>query len=64
MIIDFKLCLIIVDGAVNDFTKSKGFFAKGTKVDAWDCLVGCSDGLSNLTDIYNQKRTKTNTEMI
>ena len=58
------LGLIIVDGAVNDFTKSKGFFAEGTEVDAWDCLVGCSDGLSNLKNIFNQKRTKTNTEII
>lgn len=58
------LGLIIVDGAVNDFTKSKGFFAEGTAVDAWDCLVGCSDGLSKLKNIFNQKRAKTNTEMI
>lgn len=46
------LGLIIVDGAVNDFTKSKGFFAEGTAVDAWDCLVGCSDGLSKLKSIF------------
>ena len=58
------LALIIVDGAVNDFTKSKGFFAEGTSVDAWDCVVGCSDGLSKLKGIFNQKRTKTKTEMI
>ncbi|MCM1050176.1 MAG: hypothetical protein NC433_17320 [Clostridiales bacterium] len=58
------LGLIIVDGAVNDYTKSKGFFAEGTETDAWDCLVGCSDGLSNLKNIFNQKRTKTNIEMI
>ena len=58
------LGLIIVDGAVNDFTKSKGFFAEGTAVDAWDCLVGCSDGLTKLKGIFNQNRTKTNTEMI
>lgn len=58
------LALIIVDGAVNDFTKSKGFLAEGTSVDAWDCLVGCSDGLSKLKGIFNQNRTKTNTERI
>lgn len=58
------LGLIIVDGAVNDFTKSKGFFAEGTSVDAWDCLVGCSDGLAKLKGIFNQKRTRTNTEVI
>ncbi|MBP1536048.1 MAG: hypothetical protein IK999_18305, partial [Ruminococcus sp.] len=33
------LFLIIIDGAVNDFTQSKGFFAEGTDVTAWDCLV-------------------------
>ncbi len=58
------LALIIVDGAVNDFTKSKGFFAEGTSVDVWDCLVGCSDGLFKLKGIFNQNRTKTNTERI
>ena len=58
------LGLIIVDGAVNDFTKSKGFFAEGTSVDAWDCLVGCSDGLTKLKSIFNQNRTKTNTDPI
>ena len=34
------LGLIIIDGAVNDFTKSKGFFSEETNIDAWDCLVG------------------------
>ncbi|MDD3393746.1 MAG: hypothetical protein PHG19_03770 [Anaerotignum sp.] len=58
------LGLIIVDGAVNDFTKSKGLFAEGTAVDAWDCLVGCSNGLTKLKSIFNQKRTKTNSEAI
>lgn len=58
------LALIIIDGAVNDFTKSKGFFAEGTSVDVWDCLVGCSDGLTKLKDIFNQNRTKTNSELI
>lgn len=58
------LGLIIIDGAVNDFTKSKGFFAEGTAIDAWDCLVGCSDGLAKLKSIFNQNRTKTNTEVI
>ena len=58
------LGLIIIDGAVNDFTKSKGFFAEGTNVDAWDCLVGCSDGLEKLKKIFNKNRKKTNFEII
>ncbi len=58
------LFLIIIDGSVNDFTKSKGFFAEGTDVSAWDCLVGCDDGLSKMKDLFNMKRTKTNLEEI
>lgn len=58
------LFLIIIDGAVNDYTKSKGFFAEGTDVTAWDCLVGCSDGLSKLKNIFNKGRNKTNTDEI
>ena len=58
------LFLIIIDGAVNDFTRSKGFFAEGTDVTAWDCLVGCSDGLVKLKGIFNKGRNKTNTEEV
>lgn len=58
------LALVIIDGAVNDFTKEKGFFAEGTNVDAWDCLVGCSDGLAKLKTIFNKSRTTTNLEKI
>lgn len=58
------LFLIIIDGAVNDYTKSKGFFAEGTDVSVWDCLVGCSDGLTKLKDIFNKGRNKTNHDEI
>lgn len=58
------LGLIIVDGAVNDFTKSQVFFAEGTSVDAWDCLVGCSNGLAELKNIFTKSRKKTTTEVI
>lgn len=58
------LALMIIDGAVNDYTKSKGFFADGTDVDAWDCIVGCSDALAKVRDIFRKNRTKTNTESI
>lgn len=57
------LFLMIIDGAVNDYAKSKGFFAEGTDVSAWDCLVGCSSGLSKIKNIYCKGRKK-NTEMI
>ncbi|MBU3169894.1 hypothetical protein [Clostridium estertheticum] len=55
---------MIVDGAVNDYTKRKGFFAEATDVNSWDCLVGCNDGLKKLKDIYYKSRKKTNIEMI
>ncbi len=58
------LFLIIIDGAVNDYTKSKGFFAEGTDVTAWDCLVGCSDGLMKMKGIFNKGRNKTNHDEI
>lgn len=58
------LFLIIIDGSVNDFTKSKGFFAEGTNVSAWDCLVGCDDGLSKMKDLFNKGRNKTNLDEI
>ena len=52
------LFLMIIDGAVNDYAKSKGFFAEGTDVSAWDCLVGCSSGLSKIKNIYCKGRKK------
>lgn len=58
------LFLIIIDGAVNDYTKSKGFFAEGTDVTAWDCLVGCNDGLTKMKNIFNKGRNRTNHEEI
>lgn len=58
------LFLTAIDGAVNDFTKSKGLFAEGTNVEVWDCLVGANDGLQKLQKIYNVGRNKTNTNPI
>lgn len=58
------LALLIIDGAVNDFTRSKGFFAEGTDIEVWDCLVGCSTALSKVKSIFTTSRTKTNHEPI
>lgn len=58
------LFLVIADGIVNDFTKSKGFFAEGTNVDAWDCLVGANDGLKKLKNLYYISRKKKNIDII
>jgi hypothetical protein len=56
--------LMIIDGAVNDYTKNQGFFAEGIELDAWDCLVGCSDGLKKLKEMYGKSRKKTNMDPI
>ena len=56
--------LIIIDGAVNDYTQNKGFFAEGTDVTAWDCLVGDNEGLAKIKAIINKSRKKTNHEEI
>lgn len=58
------LALIIIDGAVNDYTKKKGFFTAATTVDPWDCLVGCTEGLTKIKLNFNQNRLKTNREPI
>ena len=58
------LFLIIIDGSVNDFTKSKGFFTEGTDLTVWDCLVGADSGLSKMRAIFNKGRNKTNLEEI
>lgn len=58
------LFLILMDGAVNDFTKSKGFFVEGTDVSAWDCFVGCDNSLAEIKKLFSKGRNKTNTEEI
>ncbi|HEM3429107.1 TPA: hypothetical protein U1B15_001696 [Streptococcus suis] len=61
------LGLIIVDGAVNDFTKSKGnkgLFAKGLELDAWDSFVGSNKSLKEIVSIFNSSRNKTNKDEI
>ncbi|MBM7315505.1 hypothetical protein JN540_08730 [Streptococcus suis] len=61
------LGLIIVDGAVNDFTKSKsnkGLFAEGLELDAWDSFVGSNKSLKEIVSIFNSSRRKTNKDEI
>jgi hypothetical protein len=58
------LVLMLTDGAVNDITKSKGFYAEGTELTAWDSIAGHSSGLNVLKDIFTVGRNKTNTDKI
>ncbi|MBT2620362.1 hypothetical protein [Chryseobacterium sp. ISL-6] len=58
------LLLMIIDGTVNDISKSKGFFAENTDLTAWDSIAAHSTGLSKLRDILNVTRKSTTTEEI
>jgi hypothetical protein len=58
------LLLMIIDGAVNDINKSKGFFSENTELKAWDSIAAHSSGLTAIKDIFNASRKKTNSEEI
>lgn len=58
------LLLIIIDGIVNDISKSKGFFTDSTDLTAWDSIAAHSTGLSSIRDIFNTTRKKTNNDEI
>lgn len=58
------LLLMIIDGAVNDIDKNKGFFTESTNLTAWDSIAAHSTGLTKLRDILNTTRKRTNTEEI
>ncbi|MCW3074626.1 MAG: zinc chelation protein SecC [Flaviaesturariibacter sp.] len=56
--------LTIMDGAVNDISKSKGFFADNTDLTAWDSMAAHSTGLSVLKEIFSESRKRTSSETI
>ena len=58
------LLLIIIDGIVNDISKSKGFFTDTTDLTAWDSIAAHSSGLTSIRDIFNTTRKKTNYDEI
>ena len=58
------LLLTIIDGAVNDISKSKGFFSENTELKAWDSIAAHSSGLTAIKNIFNTSRKKTNSEEI
>ncbi|MBK7183958.1 MAG: zinc chelation protein SecC [Bacteroidetes bacterium] len=58
------ILLMMIDGAVNDIDKSKGFFAENTNLTAWDSIAAHSTGLSALKEIFSDSRKKTNSEEI
>jgi hypothetical protein len=58
------LLLMMIDGAVNDIDKGKGFFAENTDLTAWDSIAAHSTGLTVLKGILNDSRKKTNREEI
>ena len=58
------LQLIIIDGAVNDIDKGKGFFTTSIDLHAWDSIAAHRNGLTKLRDIFNRSRKSTTTERI
>ena len=58
------ILLLIIDGVVNDISKSKGFFTETTDLTAWDSIAAHSSGLTAIRDIFNTSRKKTNSKEI
>lgn len=56
--------LMMIDGAVNDIDKNKGFFAENTDLTAWDSIAAHSTGLARLKEIFSDTRKKTSDEDI
>ncbi len=53
------LLLMMIDGAVNDIDKGKGFFASDTNLTAWDSIAAHSTGLTALKEIFSDGRHTT-----
>jgi len=53
--------LALLDGTVNDISQ-KGFFSKDATFEAWNSIAAHSKGLSVLSKILGDSRTKTTTE--
>ena len=52
--------LALLDGMVNELSEERlGFFAKDTKLEAWDSIAAHSKGLDALTRIFQKSRQKT-----
>lgn len=58
------LLLTIIDGVVNDISKSKGFFSENTDLSAWDSVAAHHSGLAAIRDIFISSRKKTNLDEI
>ncbi|TRW23631.1 hypothetical protein FMM05_13300 [Flavobacterium zepuense] len=58
------ILLMVIDGATNDISKSKGFFNDQTDLSAWDSIAAHSTGLEAIRDIFNTTRKKTNPDEV
>lgn len=58
------IVLMMMDGAVNDISKTEGFFAEKSDLTAWDSIAAHSTGLMVLKDILGASRKKTSEETI
>jgi hypothetical protein len=58
------IVLMMMDGAVNDIDKGKGFFAENTDVTAWNSIAAHSTGLKVLKKILSDTRKRTTEETL
>ncbi|MEZ4721387.1 MAG: hypothetical protein R2813_05855 [Flavobacteriales bacterium] len=58
------ILLMMIDGAVNDIDKARGFFAENTNLTAWDSIAAHSTGLSVLKEVFSNGRHKTTSDEI
>lgn len=58
------ILLMMIDGATNDITKSMGFFSDSSDLTSWDSIAGHPSGLTELRNLINKGRNKTNEESI
>lgn len=58
------LLLSLIDGLVNDVSKSVGFFAKSANMTAWDSIAAHETGLKFLASLMTKEINKTNEEAI
>lgn len=58
------LLLSLIDGLVNDVSRSVGFFAESSDMTAWDSMAAHETGLQSLASLMTKKKNKTNEKTI
>lgn len=58
------LLLSLIDGLVNDVSRSVGFFAESSDMTAWDSIAAHETGLQSLVALMTKNKNKTNEKTI